>query len=82
MSHLTVDKIISFVSMTEINKETLELSAVVNQHICECKKCYELVNNFQLVYDEFSRMNTKVSFIDYVNDKKMVENTEDFEESL
>lgn len=82
MSHLTVDKIISFVSMTEINKETLELSAEVNQHICECKKCYELVNNFQLVYDEFSRMSTKVSFIDYVNDKKMVENTEDFEESL
>lgn len=67
MSHLTVDEIISFVSLTELNEEATELSATVNRHICECKKCFELVNNFQMIYDEFSRMSTGKKFVDYIN---------------
>ncbi len=66
MSHLTVDEIISFVSLTELNEEAIELSATVNRHICKCKKCFELVNNFQMIYDEFSRMSTDKNFADYL----------------
>ncbi len=92
MSHLTVDEIISFVSLTELNEEALELSAAVNRHICECKKCFELVNNFQTVYDEFSRMSNKIGFVDYLNGvcknkdnnnkKEIREATEELEDSL
>ncbi len=83
MSHLTVDEIISFVSLTELNREALELSAAVNRHICECKKCFELVNNFQTVYDEFSRMSNKIGFADYLNDacKNEINNKKETQEA-
>ena len=55
MAHLTLDEIIDFVSLTEINEESMQKIAAVNTHIVECKECRELVRSFQLVYDELVR---------------------------
>ena len=59
MKHLTVDEIIDFVSLTELNSEAVKLSATVNGHICRCRKCLKLVTAFQTVYDEFVDANAK-----------------------
>lgn len=56
MRHLTTDKIIDFVSMNQINSETLKLASTVNTHIGKCEKCLRKVRAFQLVYDEFVKL--------------------------
>ena len=66
MKHLTIDEIIAFVSICELNDETKALSAKVNAHVSRCKKCLELVNAYQLIYDEFDAIGMGCSFNDYV----------------
>ena len=56
MKHLTTDEIIDFVSMNQINSETLKLASTVNTHIGKCEKCLRKVRAFQLVYDEFVKI--------------------------
>ena len=51
MNHLTLDEIIDFVSLIELNKESMQLISTVNSHIAECDECRELVRSYQLVYD-------------------------------
>ncbi len=81
-NHLTIDEIIEFVSAEKLNAESVSLFASVNDHIRECSKCFELVKDFQLIYDEFSRMAQNSSFREYlqeevVREKKIeLENTE------
>lgn len=65
MSHLTTDEIIDFVSSSELNDETLALSARVNGHIRKCEKCIKLVNSFQLLHDEFTKMSKIKDFRNY-----------------
>lgn len=55
MDHLTLDDIIEFVSLTEINDESMQLISAVNTHIAECGECRALVRSFQTVYDELAR---------------------------
>ena len=55
MNHLTLDEIIDFVSLTEINEESIQLMGKVNAHIAQCRECRELVRSYQLVYDEAMR---------------------------
>ena len=52
MNHLTLDVIIDFVSLTEINEESIEWMGMVNAHIAQCRECRELVRSYQLIYDE------------------------------
>lgn len=52
MNHLTLDEIIDFVSLTEINEESMQLIGKVNTHLAQCRECRELVRSYQLVYDE------------------------------
>ena len=52
MNHLTLDEIIDFVSLTEINEESMQLLGKVNAHIAQCRECRELVRSYQLIYDE------------------------------
>ncbi len=54
MKHLTTDKIIEFVSIKELNDETLKIITEVNTHITRCEKCHKLVKSFQLINDELS----------------------------
>ena len=68
MNHLTVDDIINFVSLSEMNEEAVELSAAVNGHIRKCGKCLELVRAFQMIYDEFSELNTSGDFKKFVSE--------------
>lgn len=65
MNHLTVDEIIAFVSITEINPETMALLTSVNGHIRTCEKCRKLVNAFQLLYDNFTKACCSGSFSQY-----------------
>ena len=58
----SVDEILNFVSLTELNNESIELSATVNGHIRKCEKCLKLVRSFQMIYDEFSRLNVGGDF--------------------
>ena len=65
MNHLTVDEIIAFVSFTELNQETIALSASVNGHIRSCRQCRKLVDAFQLLYDAFTKQGSTGSFKQY-----------------
>ena len=68
MKHITVDEIIRFVSLTELNDEAVALAADVNAHIAGCDKCLELVNAFQLIYDEFITLNKQCDFKEHLTD--------------
>lgn len=68
MNHLTVEEIIDFVSLSEVTEEAVELSATVNGHIRKCDKCLALVRAFQMIYDEFSRLNTSGDFRKFVSE--------------
>lgn len=52
MNHLTVDEIMDFVSLTELDTESVRLSAAVNGHIRSCEKCRKLVQSFYMIYEE------------------------------
>lgn len=75
MGHLTVDEIIQFVSMTEINQDTVALSASVNGHIRKCETCIRLVRAFRTVHDEFARMGAGAQFANVVK-ARMAERNE------
>ena len=62
MKHLTVDDMIRFVSLTELNDEAVELSASVNGHIRRCAECMERVRSFQMIYDEFTMLSGNGDF--------------------
>ena len=66
MSHLTIDDVIDFVSLTEMNSQAVKLSIAVNGHIRKCDKCLQLVRAAQLIYDEFSSLNSGGDFRRYV----------------
>lgn len=68
MKHLTVDEILSFVSLAELNSESIELSATVNGHIRKCEKCLNLVRAFQMIYDEFAVLNVGGDFKDFLSE--------------
>lgn len=53
---MTVDEIISFVSLQTLTPEALALAARVNSHMIECEDCLQKVRAFQAIYDELRRM--------------------------
>ena len=65
MKHLTVDEILNFVSLTELNNESIG-------HIRKCEKCLKLVRAFQMIYDEFSRLNVGGDFKDFITENLSV----------
>ncbi len=77
MTHLSVEEIIDFVSFNELSKDTIDLSAKVNQHICSCPKCFETVSAFQMVYDELCRIgntsDAKKGIYQLVSENNMLE---------
>ena len=50
MKHLTIDEMIAFVSISELNTASLELASKVNTHIIECDLCRNKVRAFQEVF--------------------------------
>ena len=68
MKHLSIDEILDFVSLAELNSESIELSATVNGHIRKCEKCLKLVRAFQMIYDEFAILNVGGAFKDFLLD--------------
>lgn len=51
--HLTIDEILEFISFQKITPEAMTLVSRVNDHILECKDCFDKVSAFQLVQDKF-----------------------------
>lgn len=69
MKHLTVDEMIDFVSLTELNADALMLSATVNGHIRQCEQCLNHVRAFQMIHDEFSRIKRSGDFKEFLKAK-------------
>lgn len=65
MEHLTVEQMIDFVSLTELNDEAIELSQQVNGHIRACDECMKKVRAFQDIYDELCRADAVSDFERY-----------------
>lgn len=89
MNHLEIDDIISFVSLTEINDEAIKLLDYVNGHIRKCGSCLNLVRAFQMIYDEFSNLDTEKTFREYVlrllveqSEKEYFAKTQDVDDEL
>ena len=76
MTHLTVDEIITFVSMEKLDTEGIELLKKVNEHIRECPECMRKVQAYQLVYDELETMCTGSKFKEYVYSHSELKNLE------
>lgn len=55
MEHLGIDEIIQYVTVTKVNKETLDLMSKVNGHIRSCSVCKEKVNAYEMVNDEIKK---------------------------
>ncbi len=68
MEHLTMDEILEFVSMTELNCESIKLSTTVNGHIRKCDACLKLVRSVQMLYDEFARLDLDGGFKNFIAD--------------
>lgn len=69
MKHLTVDEMMEFVSLTELNADAIMLSAAVNGHIRKCDKCLKCVQAFQLIHDEFSNLRNNGDFRTYLKNR-------------
>lgn len=66
MEHLKIDDIIEFVSAEKVDDRFQTLFSTVTGHIRECDQCMELVNAFQMLYDEFKLLQNKGDFGKYV----------------
>lgn len=58
MKHLTIDEMIAFVTISELNTASLELASKVNTHIVKCDMCRNKVSAFQEVFDELNKAGT------------------------
>lgn len=58
MKHLTIDEMIAFVSISELDTASLELASRVNTHIVKCDLCRSKVSAFQEVFDELNKAGT------------------------
>ena len=52
MEHLSVDKIIRFISFTEINENNLKLASEVNSHMIKCPECKKKVVSIRSTLDK------------------------------
>lgn len=68
MKHLTSGEIIGFVSVRELNAETLKLCSAVNTHIRQCEKCRKAVDAAMNIHEEFMREGMDSEFNKYVTD--------------
>lgn len=69
MKHLTVDEIMDFVSLAELDAKSVILSAAVNGHIRSCEKCRKLVQSFSMIYEEFTGSNARGSLKEFAAEK-------------
>ena len=64
MKHLTVDEIISFVSINNMDADSMKLMSRVNSHIRSCDECLARVRALCDAYDELQRMSDKADKAD------------------
>ncbi len=52
MKHLTMDKIIKFISFTEMNESNMKLAAEVNLHMIECPECRKKISDIHTTLEK------------------------------
>ena len=78
MNHLPVDQVIEFVSIEELNEETIGLAVSVNAHICKCGKCLKTVKAFQNLHNAFEKLQFG-DFASYVQEQECQEQLENLD---
>lgn len=66
MEHLSIEKIIAFVTMSERNDEALRLASEVNTHIQKCPDCFALVDALLQLHDDYVGSFFSGSFREYL----------------
>lgn len=51
MEHVSVEKIIEFVSLDRLSESDLAMTREVNTHLCDCADCRRRVRAAQALYD-------------------------------
>lgn len=51
MDHLTVDEMMDFVSIDQLDQASLALASKVHAHLLQCEACREKVAAYQAAYD-------------------------------
>ncbi len=51
MEHVSVEKIIEFVSLDRLSESDLAMTREVNTHLCDCADCRHRVRAAQTLYD-------------------------------
>ena len=54
MDHLTIEKIIRFISFTEMNESNMALSSEVNSHMVKCSECRKKVLSITETVDQLT----------------------------
>ncbi len=69
MKHLDIEEMMEYVSMTELNEETVALAARVTEHIRGCDDCLQAVRAFQTLYDQFLLSGTSMAFSSFAEEQ-------------
>lgn len=62
MEHLSVEEIIKYVTVNNVDKETLDLLSKVNGHIRNCSSCKEKVDSYESINDELKKVTNENGF--------------------
>ncbi len=55
MKHLDTEEIIRYVTISKVDRESLDLMSKVNGHTRNCPACKEIVNACEKINDRFKR---------------------------
>lgn len=77
MAHLSIEEMIDFVSISELNEDTLYLASRVNSHILCCPDCLKKVEAFQNVYDALMQNHVNKSQSEFNNAAELIEALKD-----
>lgn len=62
MEHLSIEEIIKYVTVNNVDKETLDLLSKVNGHIRSCSSCKEKVDSYESINDELKKVTNENGF--------------------
>lgn len=69
MEHLSIEEIIKYVTVTTVDKETLELLSKVNGHIRNCSSCKEKIDSYESINDELKKIANEYGFdLNHISD--------------
>jgi|GEM_PF-3340089 len=85
MDHLPLDKIMRFISLREIDSESIMLVTEVNKHISECAKCRDKIRSIQSTIDRllgYSTNGTDDTDVEIIIDEQLDADISEFFKDL